>query len=110
VSVLDCGMYVNPDNVRAQTEGNIVYGMTAAIKTPITFTNGKADQTNFHNYTVMRIEEMPVVDIHLVENDEAPGGVGEPGLPPVAPALCNAIFAATGKRIRKLPVDITNLG
>ncbi|WP_234733803.1 xanthine dehydrogenase family protein molybdopterin-binding subunit [Tellurirhabdus bombi] len=110
VSVLDCGMYVNPDNVRAQTEGNIVYGMTAAIKNPITFTNGQADQTNFHNYTVMRIEEMPVVDIHLVENEEAPGGVGEPGLPPVAPALCNAIFAATGKRIRKLPVDITNLG
>jgi len=109
VTVLDCGMYVNPDNVRAQTEGNLVYGLTAAIKSPVTFTNGRADQSNFHDYTVLRFTEMPRQDIHLIENDEAPGGVGEPGLPPVAPALCNAIFAATGVRIRKLPFDLTNL-
>ncbi|MFD1140205.1 molybdopterin cofactor-binding domain-containing protein [Larkinella insperata] len=109
VSVLDCGMYVNPDNVRAQTEGNIVYGLTAALKDGITFANGQAEQTNFHNYRVMRMDEMPEVDIHLVENEEEPGGVGEPGLPPVAPALCNAIFSATGKRIRTLPVDLAKV-
>lgn len=107
VSVLDCGMYVNPDNVRAQTEGNIVYGLTAAIKNGVTFVNGQATQTNFHDYTVLRMDEMPaVIDIHILENEEAPGGVGEPGLPPVAPALCNAIFSATGKRVRKLPFDL----
>ncbi|GAB3257910.1 xanthine dehydrogenase family protein molybdopterin-binding subunit [Larkinella harenae] len=109
VAVMDCGMYVNPDNVRAQTEGNIAYGLTAAVKDGITFTNGQADQTNFHNYQVIRMDEMPEVDIHIVENREEPGGVGEPGLPPVAPALCNAIFAATGKRIRALPVDLTKV-
>ncbi|WP_128543994.1 xanthine dehydrogenase family protein molybdopterin-binding subunit [Larkinella soli] len=109
VSVMDCGMYVNPDNVRAQTEGNIVYGLTAAVKNGITFTNGQADQTNFHDYQVLRLDEMPAVEIHLIENEEAPGGVGEPGLPAVAPALCNAIFAATGKRIRTLPFDLNNL-
>lgn len=110
VSVLDCGQYVNPNNVRAQTEGNIVMGLTAAVKDSITITNGQADQTNFHNYPVLRIPETPAVDIHIVENEEYPGGVGEPGLPPVAPALCNAIFAATGVRIRKLPVDLTKIG
>ncbi|GAB3336746.1 xanthine dehydrogenase family protein molybdopterin-binding subunit [Larkinella ripae] len=109
VTVLDCGMYVNPDNVRAQTEGNIVYGLTAAIKDGITFTNGQADQSNFHNFRHLRIDEMPEVEIHIVENEEEPGGVGEPGLPPIAPALCNAIFAATGKRIRTLPVDLTQV-
>ncbi|OIN56538.1 xanthine dehydrogenase family protein molybdopterin-binding subunit [Arsenicibacter rosenii] len=109
VTVLDCGMYVNPDNVRAQTEGNIVMGMTAAVKPGITFTNGQADQQNFHNYPVMRMPEMPLTEIHIIENEDEPGGVGEPGLPPVAPALCNAIFAATGKRIRTLPFDIDNI-
>jgi isoquinoline 1-oxidoreductase subunit beta len=110
VSVLDCGLYVNPDNVRAQTEGNVVMGITAAIKDSITFTKNQADQSNFHNYKVMRINEMPKVEVHIVENEDAPGGVGEPGLPPIAPALCNAIFSATGKRIRTLPFDITNVG
>lgn len=109
VTVLDCGMYVNPDNVRAQTEGNIVYGLTAAIKDGITYTNGQADQTNFHNFRHLRINEMPEVDIHIIENEEEPGGVGEPGLPPVAPALCNAIFAATGQRVRTLPVDLSKV-
>ncbi|TAE26659.1 MAG: xanthine dehydrogenase family protein molybdopterin-binding subunit [Cytophagales bacterium] len=109
VTVLDCGMYVNPDNVRAQTEGNIVMGITAATKSGITFANGKAEQQNFHNYTIMRQPEMPVVDIHIVENEEAPGGVGEPGLPPVAPALCNAVFAATGKRVRTLPFNLATV-
>ena len=106
VTVLDCGMYVNPDNVRAQTEGNIVMGITAATKKGITFTKGHADQSNFDTYPVLRIGEMPPVAIHLIENEDAPGGVGEPGLPPLAPALCNAIFNATGHRIRTLPFDM----
>jgi isoquinoline 1-oxidoreductase subunit beta len=110
VSVIDCGMYVNPDNVKAQTEGNIVMGITAAIKDGITFgKNNSAEQSNFHQYKVLRINEMPTVEIHIIESNEEPGGAGEPGLPPVAPALCNAIFAATGKRIRKLPFDINNV-
>ncbi|WP_229238978.1 molybdopterin cofactor-binding domain-containing protein [Emticicia sp. C21] len=109
VSVIDCGYYVNPDNVKAQTEGNIVMGLTAAIKDGITFTNGVCDQTNFHQFNLMRINETPKMEIHIIDSGANPGGVGEPGLPPIAPALGNAIFAATGKRIRKLPFDITNL-
>jgi isoquinoline 1-oxidoreductase subunit beta len=110
VSVLDCGYYVNPDHVKAQTEGNIVMGITAAIKGGITFTNGQCDQSNFHNYNVMRLNEAPQMEIHIIDSGENPGGVGEPGLPPIAPALGNAIFAATGKRIRKLPFDVNNIG
>ncbi|KAA6441212.1 molybdopterin-dependent oxidoreductase [Dyadobacter flavalbus] len=110
VSVIDCGYYVNPDNVKAQTEGNIVMGLTAAIKDGITFTNGACNQSNYHQYNIMRLNEMPAIEIHIVDSGSAPGGVGEPGLPPVAPALGNAVFAATGKRMRKLPFDIANLG
>jgi isoquinoline 1-oxidoreductase beta subunit len=109
VSVIDCGQYVNPDNVTAQTEGNIVMGLTAAIKKGITFAKGQAEQTNFHQYQLMRFSEMPPIEIHIVDSGATPGGVGEPGLPPVAPALTNAIFAATGKRIRKLPFDLASL-
>jgi isoquinoline 1-oxidoreductase beta subunit len=110
VSVIDCGHYVNPDNVKAQTEGNIVMGLTAAIKDGITFTNGVCDQSNFHQYNIMRLNEMPAIEIHIIDSGSAPGGVGEPGLPPIAPALGNAVFAATGKRLRKLPFDIGNIG
>ncbi|WP_439556415.1 molybdopterin cofactor-binding domain-containing protein [Dyadobacter sp.] len=110
VSVIDCGHYVNPDNVKAQTEGNIVMGLTAAIKDGITFTNGKCDQSNFHEYNIMRLNEMPKIEVHIIDSGEVPGGVGEPGLPPIAPALGNAVFAATGKRMRTLPFDIHNLG
>jgi isoquinoline 1-oxidoreductase subunit beta len=109
VSVLDCGYYVNPDHVKAQTEGNIIMGITAAIKGGITFKDGMCEQTNFHQYNIMRINESPTMEIHIIDSGENPGGVGEPGLPPVAPALGNAIFAATGKRIRKLPFDIDNI-
>lgn len=110
VSVIDCGYYVNPDNVKAQTEGNIVMGLTAAIKDGITFHNGACEQTNFHQYNILRLNETPVMEIHIIDSGAAPGGVGEPGLPPVAPALGNAVFAATGKRMRKLPFDINDLG
>jgi isoquinoline 1-oxidoreductase subunit beta len=109
VSVIDCGMHVNPDNVRAQTEGNIVMGLTAALKDPITIEQGKVVQQNFDSYKVLRIHETPKMEIHIVANEEKPGGVGEPGLPAVAPALCNAVFALTGKRIRKLPFDLETL-
>jgi isoquinoline 1-oxidoreductase beta subunit len=109
VSVIDCGMTVNPDNIKAQTEGNIAMGLTAAIKNGMTFKDGQAEQTNFHQYNILRINEMPKVEVHIVENSEAPGGVGEPGLPPIAPALCNAIFNLTGKRVRTLPFEIDNI-
>jgi isoquinoline 1-oxidoreductase beta subunit len=110
VTVIDCGYYVNPDNVKAQTEGNIVMGLTAAIKDGITFADGACEQTNFHQYNILRLNEMPKIDIHIVDSGAVPGGVGEPGLPPIAPALGNAIFAATGKRMRKLPFNIDDLG
>lgn len=109
-SVIDCGIAINPDQVRAQTEGNIVMGLSAALKEPITIEGGEVVQTNFHQFTPLRINEMPKVEIHIVANELDPTGVGEPGLPPVAPALCNAIFNLTGKRIRKLPFDLGNIG
>ncbi|MEZ4771663.1 MAG: molybdopterin cofactor-binding domain-containing protein [Bacteroidia bacterium] len=106
ITVMDCGMYVNPDTVRAQIEGSVVMALTAALKQPITFKAGAAEQNNFHQYQMLRINECPPIEIHLMQNSENPGGVGEPALPPTAPALVNAIFAATGKRIRRLPFDI----
>jgi isoquinoline 1-oxidoreductase beta subunit len=110
VSVIDCGMTVNPDNIKAQTEGNIVMGLTAAIKNGITIKDGITEQTNFHEYNVMRINEMPATEIHIIDSTEEPGGVGEPGLPPIAPALCNAIFNLTGKRLRNLPINLDEIG
>jgi isoquinoline 1-oxidoreductase beta subunit len=109
VSVIDCGHYVNPDNVVAQTQGNIVMGISAAIKDGITFSNGKCDQTNYHEYQILRMNEIPEMEVHIIQSGAEPGGVGEPGLPPVAPALGNAIFAATGIRLRKLPIDISSI-
>ncbi len=106
ISVIDCGMFVNPDNVKAQTEGNIVMGLSAAIKGGITFENETCVQSNFHDYLILRNNEMPEIETYAVINEEKPGGVGEPGLPPIAPALGNAIFALTGKRIRKLPLNL----
>lgn len=106
VSVLDCGIVVNPDMVRAQTEGNIVMGLSAAVKDAITFENGVAKQNNYNNYRVLRINEVPEIEVYTVTNAHAPTGVGEPGLPPVAPALANAIFALTGKRHRTLPLSL----
>ena len=110
VAAIDCGIAINPDNVKAQTEGNIVMGLSAALKEPITIVNGVVQQTNFHQFTPLRIYEVPPMEIHVIPSIEQPGGAGEPGLPPVAPALCNAIFNLTGKRVRTLPFDLTNLG
>jgi isoquinoline 1-oxidoreductase beta subunit len=109
-AVIDLGTVVNPDNVKAQVEGAIVMGLTAATKDGITFENGMSRQTNFHNNPVLRIHEMPSVEVMiLAEGGDVIKGVGEPGLPPVAPALCNAIYAASGKRIRRLPFDLKNV-
>jgi len=102
-AVMDCGWYVNPDTVKAQIEGSIVMALGAAVTHETHFSDGKAVEKNFDTYRMPRINDMPAVDIHIMENDEKPGGAGEPGLPPFAPALCNAIFDLTGKRIRKLP-------
>jgi isoquinoline 1-oxidoreductase subunit beta len=110
IAVIDLGTVVNPDTVKAQVEGAAVMALTAAVKSGITFENGKTVQTNYHNNQLIRINEMPKVEVHILANG-GPNmkGVGEPGLPPFAPALCNAIFAATGKRIRKLPFDINKV-
>lgn len=108
--VIDLGTVVNPDNVRAQVEGSVAMALTAATKDGITFANGRAVQTNFDTNRMLRIHEMPPVEVHiLAEGGPTIKGVGEPGLPPLAPALANAVFAATGKRIRRLPFDLTKV-
>src|SRR5438034_9539384 len=104
VCAVDCGQYVNPDTIEAQMQGAIVFGLTAALKGAITIDKGRVQQSNFNDYEMLRLAEMPVVEVYIVPSSEAPGGIGEPGTPPIAPAVCNAIFAATGKRIRRLPI------
>ncbi len=105
VAVVDCGMIVNPEIIRRQIEGAIVYGLSAALYGKITFKDGRVEQGNFNDYPILRMSEMPTVEVHILPSTEAPGGIGEPGTPPIAPALTNAIFAATGKRLRSLPID-----
>src|SRR5450432_1279347 len=109
VCALDCGLVINPDTVKAQMEGGIIFGLTAALKTEITLKNGRVEQHNFHDYQMLRMFESPEIEVHLMPSTENPTGVGEPGVPPVAPALVNAIFAATGKRIRRLPIRSSDL-
>jgi len=104
VCAVDCGVVVNPDVVRAQMEGGIGYGLGAVMRNEITLKDGVVEQANFPQYEPLRITDMPEVEVHIVQSDEAPTGVGEPGLPPAGPALANAIFAATGKRVTKLPM------
>ena len=109
VCAVDCGMVVNPDTVRAQMEGGIMFGLTAALFNEITLKDGRVEQSNFDDYRMLRINEAPAVEVYLVKSAEAPGGIGEPGTTALAPALTNAIFAATGRRIRKLPVNRVEL-
>ncbi|HEY6989794.1 MAG TPA: xanthine dehydrogenase family protein molybdopterin-binding subunit [Bryobacteraceae bacterium] len=104
VSAVDIGTPVNPDGIRAQVESAIVYGLTAALKSQITIDKGRAVESNFNKFTTLSMKEMPVLEVHIVPSTLPPTGIGEPGLPPTAPALTNAIFAATGKRIRRLPI------
>lgn len=104
VCAVDCGTVVNPDIVRAQIEGGIAMGLSAALHEQVTFERGRVQQTNFADYPILRIDEMPAIEVHLLPSDGRPLGVGESGVPPLAPALANAIFAATGQRIRRLPL------
>ena len=109
ITGIDAGMAVNPDQVKAQMEGGAVYALTAVHYGAITIDKGRVVQSNFHDYKMMRIAEMPVVEVHILDSGEAAGGLGEPGVPSVAPAVTNAIFAATGKRVRTLPIDRNQL-
>ena len=104
VCAVDCGIAVNPDVVRAQMEGGIGYGLSAALREQITLAGGVVQQSNFTDYLPLRIGDMPSVEVHIVPSTEPPSGVGEPGLPPLAPAVANAIRAVTGKPIRRLPI------
>lgn len=109
VAVMDCGWYVNPDIVKAQIEGSIVMALGAASIHETHFEDGKAVEKNFDTYRMPRINDIPAMDIHIMDNEEKPGGAGEPALPPFAPALCNAIFDLTGNRIRKLPFKLSDV-
>jgi isoquinoline 1-oxidoreductase beta subunit len=104
VCAVDCGIAVNPDVIAAQMEGGIGYALAAALTGSITLKDGVVEQSNFSDYPVLRINEMPKVEVHIVKSAAKPTGVGEPGVPPLAPALVNALHAATGKRIRTLPI------
>ena len=106
VCAVDCGMTVNPDIVRRQMESGIIFGLSAALYGKITIKDGRVEQSNFHDYPVVRMNETPQVEVHIVPSSEMPGGVGEAGAPLIAPALCNALFALTGKRIRTLPIVV----
>lgn len=105
VAAVDCGTVVNPDTVRAQIESGTIFGITAALYGEITLKDGRVEQSNFDSYRMLRIDEAPAIEVHIVKNGEAPGGMGEPGTSAIVPAVANAIFAVTGKRLRRMPVD-----
>ncbi|MBL8387376.1 MAG: xanthine dehydrogenase family protein molybdopterin-binding subunit [Hydrogenophaga sp.] len=109
VAAVDCGMTVHPAIIERQIEGAIVFGLSAALYGKINLKDGRVEQGNFHNYPVPRHNEMPKVEVHIVKSSEKPGGIDEPGTPPIGPAVANAIFAATGKRLRSLPLDNAQL-
>ncbi len=109
VCVVDCGQMINPRIVESQIESGIVFGLSAALWGEVTIVGGRVQQTNFNNYRVLRSNELPELDVHLLDSDETPGGIGEPAVALVAPAICNAIFAATGKRLRALPIGTQTL-
>jgi CO/xanthine dehydrogenase Mo-binding subunit len=102
--VVDCGRVIHPGIVEAQLSGSIAGGLAAALYGEITLERGRVKQSNFHDYPMLRIAEMPQIDVHVVPSDAEPGGVGEPALPPIAPAVANALFALTGRRVRRLPI------
>jgi isoquinoline 1-oxidoreductase beta subunit len=106
VCAVDCGMVVNPDIVVAQIESGVIYGLTATLYGNIDIEAGKIQQSNFHDYPLLRLPDNPTIEVHLINNTEPPGGVGEIGVPPIAPAVVNAVFAATGKPVRRLPIKL----
>jgi isoquinoline 1-oxidoreductase beta subunit len=105
VCAVDCGTVVNPDTVQAQIQSAINFGITAALHGEITLKNGRVEQANFDTYQMLRINEAPAIEVHIVQSREPPGGMGEAGTSAIVPAVTNAIFAASGKRLRKLPID-----
>jgi isoquinoline 1-oxidoreductase subunit beta len=105
VCAVDCGIAVNPNTIAAQIEGGLIFGLTAALHSQITIAKGRVQQSNFNDYRMMRINEAPSIEVHLIPSEEAPGGIGEPGTVAAAPSLANALFAATGVRLRQLPID-----
>ena len=109
VAAIDCGVAVNPDTVAAQIQGGLIFGLSAALYSQVTIADGRVEQSNFNDYRVMRIDEAPEIEVHLIKSAEAVGGIGEPGTSIAAPALANAIFAATGVRLRSLPIDRKSL-
>ena len=106
---VDCGTAINPLGIEAQVQGAIAFGLSAVLYSELTIKNGRVEQSNFHDYEMLRIAEMPEVEVHLVASDAPPTGMGEPGVPPLAPAVANAIFAATGRRVRRLPIRAEDL-
>jgi isoquinoline 1-oxidoreductase beta subunit len=109
VCAIDCGLAVNPEGVRAQMESGIIFGLTAVLYGEISLDKGRVKQRNFHDYKILRMNETPVIEVHIADSTEDMGGAGEPGVPPLAPAIANALFAATGKRVRKLPLQAADL-
>ena len=109
ICAVDCGIAINPNTIEAQVQSAIVYGLSAALYDQITLKDGRVEQSNFHDYQALRINEIPVIEVHIVKSNEAPGGMGEPGTSALPPAVTNAIFAATGVRLRKLPIDTSKL-
>jgi isoquinoline 1-oxidoreductase beta subunit len=108
VCAVDCGITVNPDTVCAQMEGAIAMGLSAALHEEVLIANGRVQPATFADYPILTLPEMPAVEVHLIDSNEAPGGVGEPGLPPLAPAVANAVYAATGQRLRNLPLRLSD--
>src|SRR5262249_16047693 len=106
VSAVDCGLCINPAGVRAQMESGVVFGLTAALYGELTFKDGRVQQSNFNDYPMVRMNETPKIEVYIVPSSEKSGGVGEPGTPPIAPAVANAVFTATGKRLRNLPLRL----
>lgn len=106
ICAIDCGIAVNPDGVIAQIEGGIIFGLTAALYGEISIEKGLVQQSNFHDYRMLRMNEAPKIEVYIVPSSEKMGGAGEPGVPPIAPALANAIFSATGQRLRNLPLRL----
>ena len=107
VIAIDCGRVVNPDIVKQQLESAVIFGLSAALKQRITFEKGRVQQSNFHDFAPLRMNEVPRIETYLRENEAAPTGVGEPGVPVIAPAVANAVFALTGQRLRALPLTLT---
>jgi isoquinoline 1-oxidoreductase beta subunit len=109
VCAVDCGMVVNPDGAKGQVESAIVFGLSSALYGEVTLEKGRPQQTNLHQYPLLRIDRCPPIDVHFIASDNAPGGLGESCVPAVAPAICNALFALTGTRIRQLPLTRAGL-